>query len=221
MKLMDCIEDRSKLSGVSKCDICTKQGINQSMFEGELEYFNKPFRGSKPLVMVLGQDPTISKGEVNSVLDLEDTKSKLFHFVISEIIEGVGLGKDDIYATNLIKCRFPNNKTPKLISQGKIKEYLAPFFNNCREHLKREVRLIKPKIVLSLGEPVHQMLRESYHWEVPSKMKDAFGKSYEVSIKGDKVEYIPCIHYNSRNKSLYRSLWQSFIENLIETVDKM
>ena len=202
------------------CDICVQAKINTHLFEGSLELDLRPVKGADPSVMLVGQDPTIAKGKIYSVLDLENPKSRLYKYIVGEILQPAGIKIDNIYATDLVKCRFPNNQTPKIISKSNditIKEFLTPFFFNCRQWLFQELRDFHPKIVVSFGEPVHQLLVGQFSWDVPSRMKDAFGDVYDVRLLGDSTYYAPCIHINSKGKPHYRNLWNKFIQHLRET----
>lgn len=204
-----------------KCDLCKTDNIHADLFNGDIEFPLKPIRGINPFVMLLGQDPTITKGKVSSVLDLENEKGVLFKYLVKEILEKSGLSLDNVYATNLVKCRFPNNQTPNLISKNNhktITAFLLPFFNNCRKWLYSEIEEIKPKIIISLGQPVHQMLVQELDWEIPIRMKEAFGKIYPVKLSGSKIEYAPCIHINSMGHKHYKNAWPGFINNLKDTV---
>lgn len=172
-------------------------------------------------MLLVGQDPTIAKGEIYSVLDLENMNSSLYKYIVGEILQPVELKIDNIYATDLIKCRFPDNQTPKIISERHgitIKDFLTPFFFNCRQWFFEELRDIHPKIILSFGEPVHQMLIKEFSWAVPTRMKDAFSNVYNVGLFDENVYYVPCIHINSKRQPHYRNLWNKFIRNLKETV---
>ena len=203
------------------CNICVKEGINAHLFLGNLELVLRPFEGGNPLVLLVGQDPTIAKGQIYSVLDLENPNGRLYKYIVSEILKPVGLTLENIYATDLIKCRFPDNQTPKVISQNHgltIKDFLSPFFRNCRQWLSQEAKEIRPKIILSFGEPVHQMLVEEFGWTVPIKMKEAFSNIYPTNLFGGNAFYLPCIHINTKGKPHYRTLWPKFIQNLKEAI---
>ena len=204
------------------CDICAKGKINAGLFQGSIEMGSRPFKGPNPSVMLVGQDPTIAKGQVDSVLDLENPSGQLYRFLVTEILEQVGLKVENVYATDLVKCRFPNNQTPRAISQNHrigIKDFLCPFFRNCRQWFFQEAREIRPMLVLSLGQPVHQMLIEEFGWDIPSGMKDAFSKFCKVQLLGENTFYVPCIHINSRAHSHYKDRWKKFTENLEEALD--
>jgi uracil-DNA glycosylase family 4 len=203
------------------CDICVRAKVNTHLFDGGLELDLGPVKGANPSVMLVGQDPTIAKGKIHSVLDLENTNGSLYKYSVGEILQPTGIKIDNIYATDLVKCRFPNNQTPKVIKESHdipMKEFLTPFFFNCRQWLFQEIRDFHPKIVVSFGEPVHQLLVEEFMWPVPTRMKDAFGDVFDVRLFNDNIYYAPCIHINSKRHSHYRNLWNKFIQRLKETV---
>jgi len=206
------------------CDICVKDKINTDLFEGNLQLSVRPFKGANPSVLLVGQDPTLAKRQVLSVLELDNPRSRLYRYIVKDILEPARLILDDVYATDLIKCQFPNNQTPKVIAENhgiSIKNFLSPFFHNCRQWFFNEVKEIRPKIILSLGEPVHQLLVEEFAWTVPIRMKNAFGNVYIVNVLGVKSFYVPCIHYNTRGHVYYKNLWKTFIHNLEEAVKKL
>ena len=200
------------------CTICMEEGVHADLFDGDLELAAKPFKGASPSVILAGQDPTVTKRQVCSVLDLNNPDGRLYEYVVGDILETVGLNLDDVYATDLVKCRFPVNYTPRSITQKydmTIKEFLSPFFYHCRQWFVEEVREVRPKIIMSLGEPVHQLLVEEFAWAVPTQMRQVFGQVYLVSLFADKFLYAPCIHYSSKDTDEYfRHRWNTFVENL-------
>ncbi len=211
-----------KLCFPKECDLCIKAKTNSDLFSVNIKLLTKPIRGTTPSIMLVGQDPTIAKGQVSSVLDLENTSGNLYKYITVDILNHTGLTLNNIYATNLIKCQFPNNQTPKSISEKhkvKLKDFLHPFFFNCKHWFSQEVRKINPKIILSLGEPVHQLLIEEFSWNVPMRMKNAFGNVYKVNLLDNNVLYIPCIHINTRRHRHYKERWQKFILNLKKAVN--
>jgi uracil-DNA glycosylase len=208
----------------SSCDICNKENINAHMFQGSIALDLKPIKGSHPSMLIAGQDPTITKGKVSSVLDLDNPKGTLYKYIVDQILHPADLGIENIYATDLIKCHFPDNQTPKVISDKNdisIKEFLFPFFSNCRRWFLKEVEEIKPTVILSLGEPVHQLLIDEFNWKMPVKIKEAFSNAYKVNLNGYTTFYIPCIHINSKGHLHYKNLWDKFIQNFKKTVSSI
>jgi len=54
---------------------------------------------------------------------------------------------DDVYITNVVKCRPPGNRTPE------PEETSA-----CFSYLERQIQLIRPKLIVALGRPAAQTL---------------------------------------------------------------
>lgn len=59
----------------------------------------------------------------------------------------LGLERSQVYITNVVKCRPPGNRDPR-------SEEIAA----CRPYLKRQLELIAPKVIVSLGNPAAQTL---------------------------------------------------------------
>ena len=59
---------------------------------------------------------------------------------LSEALEEAGISRDEVYITNIVKCRPPNNRVPSTNER-----------NTCQEYLKLEISIIKPKIICLLG----------------------------------------------------------------------
>ncbi len=61
-------------------------------------------------------------------------------FLVREL-ERIGMKREEAYITNVVKCRPPDNRKPR---PEEVEE--------CREILEEELRLIRPKIVVLLGD---------------------------------------------------------------------
>ena len=59
---------------------------------------------------------------------------------LSIALEEAGISRDAVYITNVVKCRPPNNRVPSTIER-----------DTCKEHLRQEISIIKPKIICILG----------------------------------------------------------------------
>jgi len=59
---------------------------------------------------------------------------------LSIALEEAGISRDAVYITNIVKCRPPNNRIPNSSER-----------NTCQEYLKKEISIIKPKIICILG----------------------------------------------------------------------
>ena len=59
---------------------------------------------------------------------------------LSVALEEAGVSRDDVYITNIVKCRPPNNRVPTTNER-----------DTCKEYLKQEIAIIKPKLICILG----------------------------------------------------------------------
>ncbi len=59
---------------------------------------------------------------------------------LSVALDEAGISRDDIYITNIVKCRPPNNRVPTANER-----------DTCKEYLKQEIATIKPKLICILG----------------------------------------------------------------------
>jgi uracil-DNA glycosylase family 4 len=59
---------------------------------------------------------------------------------LDELLESIDLKRDQVYVTNVIKCRPPGNRDP-------LPEEVAA----CKSYLDRQIELIQPKLVVTLG----------------------------------------------------------------------
>ena len=61
---------------------------------------------------------------------------------LTELLESIGLKRSDVFITNIVKCRPPNNRAPK---KSEIEA--------CNPYLRSQIRLIHPRVVCALGSP--------------------------------------------------------------------
>ena len=59
---------------------------------------------------------------------------------LDELLDSIGLKRQDVYITNVIKCRPPGNRDP-----------LPEEVEACKSYLDRQIELIQPKLVVTLG----------------------------------------------------------------------
>lgn len=69
--------------------------------------------------------------------------------LLTQILEAAGIGRDDIYITNIVKCRPPENRTP-----------LPEEMLRCDKYLQTQILLIRPAMLVLLGNtPAKWILR--------------------------------------------------------------
>ena len=129
-------ELKNKIENCGKCALCETRH-NTVMGEG-------PIQNCK--VMIVGEAP----GED------EDLQGRPFvgkaGQLLTDILEkGGGISRSSVYIANTLKCRPPDNRDP---NQG---ELLA-----CNDYLEAQMLLLRPKIVVTLGNvPTKWLLKTS------------------------------------------------------------
>jgi uracil-DNA glycosylase len=70
--------------------------------------------------------------------------------LLTKIVEAMGYTREDVYIANVIKCRPPNNRNPE-------PDEVA----SCRPFLEEQIRLIAPRVIVTLGTFAAQALLET------------------------------------------------------------
>lgn len=110
--------------------------------------------------------------------------------LLTKMIQAMGMERDDVYICNVVKCRPPKNRDPE------ADEILA-----CEPFLKRQLDIIKPKVIVGLGRyACHTLL------QVDIAMSKLRGEFY--TYQG--IKFMPTFHpaYLLRNPSAKKLAWQ-------------
>ena len=59
---------------------------------------------------------------------------------LSAALEDIGITRESVYITNVVKCRPPNNRIPSTVERSA-----------CVDYLNQEIAIIEPKIICILG----------------------------------------------------------------------
>ena len=70
--------------------------------------------------------------------------------LLTKIIEAIGMKREDVFIANVLKCRPPNNRNPE-------PDEVA----SCRPFLDEQIRLIRPKVIVTLGTFAAQAILET------------------------------------------------------------
>lgn len=70
--------------------------------------------------------------------------------LLTRMLAAIGLTREDVYITNLVKCRPPHNRDPR------PEEAAA-----CRPFLEGQIAALRPQAILALGRPAAQALLDS------------------------------------------------------------
>ena len=115
--------------------------------------------------------------------------------VLDEMLESINLNRSDVYITNVVKDRPPENRDPSI---DEIKMY-APF-------LDRQIGIIKPKVIATLGRFSMSYIMD--HFGLKDKISSIslmHGKEFIANPKYGSVVIIPLYHpavalYDGSNK---------------------
>lgn len=98
--------------------------------------------------------------------------------LLEKLLAGIGMGREDVYIANVIKCRPPGNRDPQ---QDEIEA--------CESHLWKQIELIRPKLVATLGNFATKLLTAQ-----PTGITRVHGQEREVDLGGNRVLLYPLYH---------------------------
>ena len=70
--------------------------------------------------------------------------------LLTQLIEGIGLRRDEVYIANVVKCRPPGNRDPQ-----------PDEIESCRPYLEAQLSFIKPTVLVTLGNFATKLLLET------------------------------------------------------------
>jgi len=129
-------------------------------------------RGPIPCdIMIVGEAPGYTEDGVGKPF-----QGRAGQEVLDPILQENGIRRDSVYITNTVRCRPPNNSTPR---KSEI--------DACSKWMRKEIRIVKPKYVLLLGKTA---LNVCPSWSSKDKLADVRGKS----VEHDGIVYFATYH---------------------------
>jgi len=110
--------------------------------------------------------------------------------LLNRIIRAIDLRRADVYITNVVKCRPPNNRDPQPDESAA-----------CRSFLERQIDLVAPRVIVALGRVAAQQLLKT-----TSPLGRLRGTWHDVRGVPVRVTYHPA--YLLRNASAKRPTWE-------------
>jgi DNA polymerase len=98
--------------------------------------------------------------------------------LLTQLIEGIGLTRADVYIANVVKCRPPGNRDP----QPDEIEACAPW-------LDRQLALIEPRVIVTLGNFATKLLLDTK--DGITKLR---GKEFAFTRAGIDATLLPALH---------------------------
>ena len=129
--------------------------------------------------------------------------------LLDKLLGGIGLTRADVFVANVLKCRPPGNRDP-------LPEEIA----SCEPHLFRQIELIQPTLVATLGNFATKLLSGK-----PAGITKVHGYEQEVTLGSRTVLLYPIFHPAAAlyTPSMLKVLEEDFaripsiLENAVET----
>jgi DNA polymerase len=110
--------------------------------------------------------------------------------LLNKMLQSIGLQRGEVYICNIVKCRPPDNRVP-----------LADEVEACAPYLERQLRAIRPKLVVALGGPATQTLLRTRVGI--TKLRGRFHPFRDIRL-------LPTFHpaFLLRNPNMKRESWE-------------
>lgn len=104
--------------------------------------------------------------------------------VLDGLLTGIGLVRENVFITNVVKCRPLGNREPK------------PFeVETCTSlYLNRQISLVKPKVVVALGRHSTAYVLSKVGFDRVLNITDLHGKVSKVKFLGLSLVVLPMFH---------------------------
>jgi DNA polymerase len=98
--------------------------------------------------------------------------------LLDTLLGGIGLERSEVYIANVLKCRPPGNRDPQ-----------PDEIESCEPHLFRQIELIEPRVVATLGNFATKLLSGK-----PTGITRVHGQEQEVVLGSSRVVLYPLFH---------------------------
>lgn len=114
--------------------------------------------------------------------------------LLTDILKAINFSRDEVYIANVVKCRPPGNRTP-----------LPLEMETCLPYLKKQIEIIKPKIILCLGLTAAQGLLKG-----KDSLTNMRGKIFDFESGGFRTKVMVTYHPAAllRNPNWKHGCWE-------------
>jgi uracil-DNA glycosylase family 4 len=98
--------------------------------------------------------------------------------LLEKLLEEIGLARSEVFIANTLKCRPPGNRDP-----------LPVEIESCQDYLRRQVALIEPSVICTLGNFSTKLLRGD-----PTGITRLHGQPEVLVLGGRAVRLYPIYH---------------------------
>jgi len=179
---------------IHKCNLCN------DMVE-KFPNSNTVSKGTKKEIVILGEAPA-NNGWRKSGVAWYDINHKLLPsgVVLQKLLEIINLKIEDTYFLEAIKC-YPKDR-----------KYLKKCNNNCKKYLLKQLNIINPKIILTLGDSATKSILDIKY----KNFSEVVGKEFYL----DNIIIIPIYHPSPISPKSYNGNLEIF-ENLKKYVGEI
>ncbi len=128
--------------------------------------------------------------------------------ILDKMLEGIAIKREDVYLTNICKCRPPENRDP-----------LPEEVTTCTHWLEKQIDIIKPKMIITLG-------RFALNYFLPdTKISAVHGNILKINTpKIGEIKLFPLHHpaaarINRQTRALFTQDFQK-IPNILNQIKK-
>lgn len=154
---------KKQMINCQSCDLCKTR--SQVVFDNNV---------TKANVMIIGEGPG-EEEDKQGVPFVGKAGQKL-----DKILDFVGLKREEVYITNAILCRPPNNRVPR-----------PEELDACRWRLNLQIEAIKPKLIIALGRTAVQQLKGE---PIKGPLTQFFGDWHNYTIGEQNIKMLVTYH---------------------------
>ena len=103
--------------------------------------------------------------------------------ILDELLGSIGLKREDVFITNIVKCRPPQNRDPT-DREKKI----------CSPYLDKQIELIRPKVIATLGRHSMEYIFEKFGIKEKPMISRVHSQVFKVTTLFGELTIIPFYH---------------------------
>lgn len=167
---------------VKNCHLCPLAKTRKNAIFGE--------GNENARIMFVGEAPGANEDELG--MPFSGRSGELLTNMIQNVLQ---LKKTDVYITNLVKCRPPNNRVPNVDE-----------VNACKTYILSQIQIINPKIIVTLGPSSFHHLSGDFNEDITKTRGEVF--------KFENKVLIPTYHpsFLLRNPTAKKAVYQDMLK---------
>jgi DNA polymerase len=126
--------------------------------------------------------------------------------ILTQLLKEINIERDEVYITNTILCRPPNNRNPNKIE-----------LSNCEKRLEQQIKYLDPKVIITLGN-----FATKYVLKTKEGISNIHGKIFEIENKKIiPIKHPAVILYNGNNPNILKEFRDDFqiVKKIIEEMN--